>query len=284
MLLLNNLPIKYFTFPGGELQVKLPPVVITERVVLTWKPTTSDHVMLLGLTVNALRKEGIYDIDLDILYLPYARQDRVCSPGEANSLEVICDFLDKLDVSTIRLWDPHNQEVTNELLPHNYVWTWDAHDIFARYNILKSFDLYDLVICSPDDGARGRVDKLVEHFDLQKPVYLEKNRNPDNGHIIGMHFDPHNRSVNGYNVMVVDDICDGGATFLMAADTLKSHGAEELYLYVTHGIFSKGLDELSKWYKHIYCHHVLDDNRWSNDNRLTILRGFSHVSQPTICY
>ena len=94
MLLLNRQPIDYFMFSGGEIQVKLPPHIDTEAVILTWKPTNAAEITFLALTVNALKNAGIWDIDLDVLYLPYARQDRVCSPGEANSLAFICKFLE----------------------------------------------------------------------------------------------------------------------------------------------------------------------------------------------
>ncbi len=278
MLLLNGQPINYFHFSGGEIQVKLPEVIQEERVTLTWNPSQSDHIILLGLTVNALVNAGIYDIDLDVLYLPYARQDRVCAKGEAFSLKFICKFLDSLDVSGIRIWDAHNPELTDELLLGNWVWHWEAHDIFARHGLLNQFDLSNLVLCAPDKGATDRVSKLANHFELQTPVYLEKNRNPSNGRITSMYFNHDNRTVNGYDVMVVDDICDGGATFLMAADTLKAQGAENLYLYVTHGIFSKGLSELLQHYKHIYCHHVLHHSLYKSDENLTILQEFPNVS------
>jgi len=41
--------------------------------------------------------------------------------------------------------------------------------------------------------------------------------------------------------MIVDDICDGGATFILLAKELYAAGAKEVNLFVTHGIFSKGL-------------------------------------------
>jgi ribose-phosphate pyrophosphokinase len=277
MLLLNNAPIKHFYFSGGEIQVQLPELILEERVKLLWKPTKPDHIILLGLTVNALHELGITDIDLDILYLPYGRQDRVCSPGEANSLKFICQFINALDVSCVRIWDIHNADATACLLPNNYIWHWEAFDVFARYNLLNNFDLSNLILCAPDKGAKQRVDKIVNHFQLDDAVYLEKNRNPTDGRITSLYFNPHNRSVNSYDVMVVDDICDAGATFIMAADTLKAQGAEKLYLYVTHGIFSEGLDELLQHYEHIYCHHVLHDSLFKNDSRLTIIQEYPIV-------
>ena len=284
MLLLNDKKVDYFHFSGGEIQVKIPTEIKEERIRLTWKPMQTVDIMLLMLTVNALQESGIHDIDLDILYLPYARQDRVCSPGEAFSLKVMIKMIDQLDVSTIRIWDVHNEEIVNRLFGCNYVWHWEAWDIFARYNILNGHDLADTVLCAPDKGAVQRVKKIVDHYDLQDPVYLVKKRDPETGHISGVWFNEFNRPVDGFDVMVVDDLCDGGATFIQAAECLKEQGANDLYLYVTHGIFSKGLDELCKHYSHIYCHHVLDEVEFKHDNRLTILRRFLNVSQPAVCY
>jgi ribose-phosphate pyrophosphokinase len=40
---------------------------------------------------------------------------------------------------------------------------------------------------------------------------------------------------------MVDDICDGGRTFIELAKELRGMGAEKVHLYVTHGFFTKGL-------------------------------------------
>ena len=42
--------------------------------------------------------------------------------------------------------------------------------------------------------------------------------------------------------LIVDDICDGGGTFSGIAQVLRANGAEKIYLCVTHGIFSKGIE------------------------------------------
>ena len=53
-------------------------------------------------------------------------------------------------------------------------------------------------------------------------------------------------------VLVVDDICDGGRTFLELAAALRDKTRQPLYLYVTHGLFSKGLGELNARYAGIF--------------------------------
>ena len=55
------------------------------------------------------------------------------------------------------------------------------------------------------------------------------------------------------NLIVVDDICDGGATFISLAESIKKYNEKaNWYLIVTHGIFSKGVSELEKYYN-IMC-------------------------------
>jgi ribose-phosphate pyrophosphokinase len=277
MLLLNNQPIDYFLFSGGEFQVKLPHKLDTERAHLTWKPIDASEITLLALTVSALKHMGFNDIDLDILYLPYARQDRVCAKGEAHSLEVICKFLNSLDITVIRLWDVHNKDKTLELLDDQFGVHLEPYHIFDRFKILDDFDLDNLILCAPDDGAFGRVSDVANQLTQTTPIVLNKVRDPENGKITGMKFNQYNRSVEGWNVLIIDDICDGGATFNQAAQILKEQGAENLYLYVTHGIFSKGLDLLQENYKHIICHHVLHDDKFQSTDRLTILQEHPHV-------
>lgn len=278
MLLLNNQPIDHFVFSGGEFQVKLPEKIDTERVILTWKPVAASEIIFLQLVVNALRHMGITDIDLDILYLPYGRQDRVCCEGQAYSLEVICDVINGLNLSSVRIWDVHNEEQTLDLLPDQNVITIEAKHIFARYKILDEFDRSNLILCAPDKGAFKRVNDLCNALDVYTPIALDKERDPETGRITGMKANQYNRDIDTWNILIIDDICDGGATFNQAAQVLKEQGAKNLYLYVTHGIFSKGLDLLQENFQHIFCHHVLHDDKFQSSDKLTILREFPHVS------
>jgi len=277
MLLLNNYPIDHFIFPGGEIQVKLPERIDSERVVLTWKPINACEIMFLQLVVNALKHAGITDIDLDVLYLPYARQDRVCQPGQALSLEVICEVLNQLDVKFMRFWDVHNPNKAFEYISDFRMTNISASSIFKRYNLLDNFDLDNIILCAPDKGARYRVDDITNDMDVGFPIHFDKVRCADSGAITGIKPNKHNRETDGWEILVVDDICDGGRTFIEVAKELRLTTAENLYLYVTHGIFSKGLDELLEYYTHIYCHHVLHDDKFQSTDRLTILREFPHV-------
>ena len=56
----------------------------------------------------------------------------------------------------------------------------------------------------------------------------------------------------GRDCIIVDDICDGGGTFMGLAEELKQKGAGKLYLAVSHGIFNRGFEELNKVFEKIY--------------------------------
>lgn len=273
MLLLNDIPVPHFYFPGGEIQIRLPQEISTEEVTLTWLPKNPSDVMLLMMTVNALKHRGIFDINLNCLYLPYGRQDRVCSDGEAFSLEVICSMLETLKLTVIRFWDLHNWDVTSELFSNHYLFEIEPVDIFERYRILDDFDLYETKLCAPDKGASRKVQKIEDKFQLGTSVLCKKERDKETGIIQELKIDDHYSSPDDYIILVVDDICDGGRTFLELAKLLKDNGANDLCLYVTHGIFSSGVDELLKHYKHIYCHHTFHPLLNDHEN-LTVLRKF----------
>jgi ribose-phosphate pyrophosphokinase len=50
--------------------------------------------------------------------------------------------------------------------------------------------------------------------------------------------------VSGSDILLVDDIIDSGGTLIKAIDELKNKNAGKIYVYGTHGFFTKGYDDL----------------------------------------
>jgi len=270
MLLINDKPVNYFYFPAGEIQVRLPEIG-TERVILTSLPKSSDDIMLIMLVVNALNNQGITDIDLDLLYLPYARQDRVCSQGEAFSIQVMADILNWLPVN-VRLYDVHSNTSLDLIDYNSHI---SVSNIFKRYGILNRYTLENITFVSPDKGANGKIRNLISNLHLTSySIECKKVRDPSTGHIIRYEVPPFN---NHKDIFVIDDICDGGATFLKLGEELKQRGARYMILYVTHGIFSQGLSQLRQYYDEIICHHVFD-HLLEKSKELTVLRKIHNVN------
>ena len=61
----------------------------------------------------------------------------------------------------------------------------------------------------------------------------------------------------GKKVLMVDDISDGGATFYYLAKEIQKLNPEGIGLHVTHGIFSKGLQQLSEVLDWVSCYNIV---------------------------
>jgi ribose-phosphate pyrophosphokinase len=98
-------------------------------------------------------------------------------------------------------------------------------------------------VCYPDKGALEKHKLLYLDFPY---MYGEKVRDQQSGRIISYAVKQSNNyeAQIGDRILIVDDICDGGATFVLLAHKLLELGIKEVNLFVTHGIFSKGLRPL----------------------------------------
>lgn len=235
-IVIDGKPLQVMKFPGGEIQVRVPGIS-TRTPKIVARLTSSDAIMELLLTNNALYYEDILYPEVIIPYLPYARQDRVCSGGEAFSLEVISNIIYNT-FDDITVWDVHS-EVAHEWFSYSLKEI-PQHTIFRANMPLSAFTHPGgVTIIGPDKGSREKIINLSANggFDY---IILDKVRNPDTGEITGLTLEDEVFPDKLY--MIVDDICDGGRTFIETAKLLRERGATRVELYVTHGIFSKGFD------------------------------------------
>lgn len=256
----DTVGVSLLKFPGGEMHVCIDPTEAAkwDTFDIHAHLPDSDSVMALLLVTDALRRANpSAPVSLELPYVPYARQDRVANPGEALSARVFCELINAQGYSLVTIHDPHS-DVVSALLDR--VTIADASD--PLWGILEILD-GPVALVSPDAGARKRVSKLAAAFDFDV-VYADKVRNTQTGAITGT-------AVQGelpdLPLLVVDDICDGGRTFTELAAALQAKQAEQgitqpLYLYVTNGIFSKGLDPLLSTYTKVFTR-----NNWTADTR-----------------
>lgn len=228
--------IEWFEFPGGEIQVRV--VNYPQNPVIVARVSSHRDVMGIMMLNNAIRGLGGRP-SLHMAYIPYARQDRVCQTGEAFSLRVFADMINSCNFSRVTVADPHS-DVATALIERAVV-----------VDQLRCLEMCEVemsdVIISPDAGASKKAFAVANKFAVQM-VQASKIRDVRTGVITSpMVYG----SVFGKSCLIVDDICDGGRTFIELGRVLKDEGAGSLSLFVTHGIFSKGLGELRKYYDKI---------------------------------
>ncbi len=245
----NKQLVKAFNFSGGECHVTVENIEIGDVTNIEAYLYNSDDIIRLLMVVDAVRQENAEtNIDLIIPYFPYARQDRVCNRGEAFSAKVMADLINGLNCRSVMVFDPHSDVIVQALQNCQVITQVDLIK-GAVHGLVQS---HKLTLISPDKGAARKTQAVADHYGFDV-ISCSKVRDTKTGHIT--HSEVHG-DVAGKDLIILDDICDGGRTFTELAKTLKDHGAGKLYLYVTHGIFSKGLEVLKKHFTHVFCVHT----------------------------
>lgn len=232
---LNNTLVVPTRFPDGTTQVwKLDERMFKDCtfVMVKWEFQNESEFLELA-QLKALIDNYNLDAYLRITYLPYARQDKFVSNFTTFALKPFANLLNSLKFKEINIVDPHSVESLT--LINNSRATYSL-DILEKV----IWETKSNLICYPDKGAIYKYIEVYNEFQLPV-IYGDKIRDQLSGNITNYKL---NGSPLNKNVLIVDDICDGGATFKLLAKELLANGANEINLFVTHGIFSKGLNTL----------------------------------------
>lgn len=238
-----------FIFSGGEPHIKLDFSTFNDydSVTITHRINNMNDLGLLMVAISALDRLRVFHRFLFLPYFPGARQDRVMVQGEPLTVWMYAVIINKMRFSKVTILDPHSDvtevAVVNSEIINNHKFVEQAlNDL--NFNISK----YHLI--SPDAGSNKKIKDLAIHLNGPNVIKCDKTRNTSTGKITG--FEVYADDLLGQPCVIVDDICDGGGTFLGLAKELEKKNAGDLYLIVTHGIFSKGPTELIKHFKCIY--------------------------------
>lgn len=251
-----NVAIEFLQFSGGERHIQLQAELLNQLQADTQIRASlhnSSDVMDYLLLENVLLQQGTR-LSVEIPYFPYARQDRICAQGQAFSLDLMTRLLNSNSEKfagqrqKIVVWDCHSP-VTLALLRKNTrfqeVINIEPIEIIQHSPALMQILSADnsILVC-PDAGAIQRTQAIANGINPQRQqdievIRCEKQRDPSTGKITTTAVD--SPDLTGKTAVITDDICDGGATFMGIARQLRSLNCQNIILYVTHGIFSKGL-------------------------------------------
>ena len=244
--------VTHIEFPTGEKHIRIRGLNVEDDVVLVYNDPSGD-VMKLGMAVDICRRARVRSIQLVMPFVPYARQDRVMVEGDPFSIRVFSEFVNSLHLNRVYITDPHS-DVTPACLLHATVVP--QHEVAMNAVLeLDQYVLEPLALVAPDLGAAKKIKALQSYIKagpgLDIPVIqCDKTRDVETGKITG--FKVLDGDPTGKHCLLVDDICDGGGTFMGLYPALRDAGAVAASLYVTHGIFSKGVHDLLECFDHIY--------------------------------
>ena len=235
----EELTFKVTIYPDGQKSVTFGEEILrSPKFEIKARLINFSDLELLYCVVGAIRRAHKYaNIGLNLVYCFGLRSDRQFQFGSENYVEdVVSLLLTKLNFQRVRILDPHSDVILGAV---------GATPYFITVNEARNANN----IVFPDSGALFKYRSLFSDHIPRNFMWCEKERSTD-GTITKLRLRGQPPTKSAEPVYVFDDLCDGGATFIkLAEELLVPLGFNNLKLVVTHGLFSKGFNNLLNWYK-----------------------------------
>ncbi|MBP1325087.1 ribose-phosphate pyrophosphokinase [Leucobacter exalbidus] len=227
--------VEPFQFPGGEWHLRLPAEETPSHATLTG--CDANDFIVLGLWADWVRSTG-YRAVAHIPYLPAARADR----GVPFGAKIYAALINAAELDEVVCFDPHSPVAPSLITNIRIV---ESTGVITE-RVLPHGDY--TAIMAPDAGAVHRAQLVADRAGL--PLFTAtKSRDFATGKLLGFHA-PEGLPDAG-RVLIVDDICDGGGTFMGLAEA-TGLDRSRLDLWVSHGIFSGRAAQLTERFGRIF--------------------------------
>lgn len=247
----SDISFKISKFPDGQQSVSITGGFDgNETIQLSSRMNSFKDIELIICANQALKENGAKNVELYVPYFLGARSDRKFEQGQTNYLKnVICPIINSQGFSKVIVVDPHS-DVLEACLNNFYK--------INNFQLVE-FALTELggrnsqtAIVSPDAGALKKIFDVAKEFNITNVITASKVRDIATGNIVRTELPTMDlRDIE--HIIVIDDICDGGRTFIELAKAIKEITEIPIYLIVTHGIFSAGFEKLSDELAGIFC-------------------------------
>jgi ribose-phosphate pyrophosphokinase len=276
----ENSDIKYKVskYPDGQqsITLDLPDTDLHEKITvsITSRLNSFRDLEVIIAANQALREFSyVENVKLNVPYFLGARSDRKFEAGTSNYLKtVICPIINSQNFSRVTVLDPHSdvlEACLNNYHKHN------NHRLVK--DALSKIDNRDgaqdrICLVSPDAGAYKKIFDVAKEFNIDRIITASKVRDIKTGKILRTEIPTLDQHAD-LKYVIIDDICDGGRTFIELAKAIKgSRPSAKVYLVVTHGIFSAGFAELNQYFEGIYTtnsYREIADNEYEQKTNTT---------------
>jgi|TARA_B100002052_G_scaffold278860_1_gene285583 ribose-phosphate pyrophosphokinase len=229
-LKLVNTNIKRFA--DGEIYIEINENIRGNSVFVIQSTSNpaNDNLMELIFIIDALKRSSAKNITAVIPYFGYARQDRKVVPRTSISAKVVSNLITQAGASRVVTVDLHAGQIQGFFdMPVDNLFT---TPLFARY-IKKKLKNKNLICVSPDVGGVQRTRGLATKISADLAIIDKRRTAPGKSQVMNILGD-----VKGKTCIIVDDIIDSGGTIVNAVAALKKSGAQDVYVFCTHGVLS----------------------------------------------
>lgn len=199
--------------------------------------------------------------------MPFLYESRQHKRTSRESLDcaIALQELVRMGVDNIITFDAHDPRVQNAIPLHGFETVQPAYQFIKgllRHVKGLQIDADHMMVISPDEGGMSRAIYIANVLGLDMGMFykrrdytrIENGRNPIVAHeFLGT-------SVEGKDMIVIDDMISSGDSVLEVAAALKERKARRIFVFATFGLFTYGLDKFDKAYQEGIINRVLTTN------------------------
>jgi len=219
-------------FADGEFYIQIQESIRGCDVFLI-QPTcapVNDHLIELLIMVDACKRASARQITAVVPYYGYARADRKTAGRESITAKLVANLLAKSGVDRVLAMDLHSAQIQGYFdIPCDHIY---GSPVLVDY--LRSRNLADLVVVSPDVGGVARARAFAKQMNDAPLAIIDKRRS---GHNVAQSLTVIGE-VAGKTAILIDDMIDTGGTICAGARLLRQRGATRVLACATHAVFS----------------------------------------------
>jgi ribose-phosphate pyrophosphokinase len=198
--------------------------------------SSAEKLLKLLFFIAALKDSGAARVNAVVPYLAFSRKDRRTKPHDPITTRYVAQLFEAMRADAVMTIDVHNIAAFENAFRCVTI-PLDAHALFARRIAPLVIDA-KVAVVSPDLGGEKRAELFRQQLEklIQRPVskaFMDKTRSE--GRVTG---DIFAGDVDGRVAVILDDLIAGGGTIARTAAACRSHGAAQIIVAATHGVFS----------------------------------------------
>jgi ribose-phosphate pyrophosphokinase len=221
------------SFPDGEKHLKINKLDRKDTVEIICRITNSDDLFLLMQLSDILNRQCVCVEKITIPYLMTMRCDRLFSFEQPFSLKIVADVVNSFKAKKVVIIEPHSNTCI-DLIKNS-----------KAENIIGKHPDDDFIYCLPDKGAALR---YGSNGFIHKPIICTKKRDVETGKLTGFEIEDIGEYKEGNTIIVIDDLCDGGGTFVGIAQKIRELKPSKITLAITHAVQKEGIERVSGFY------------------------------------
>ena len=231
---------KVSAFPDGETFVKIEENVRGQDVYVlqSTSPPTNHHLMEMFIMIDALKRASASRITAVLPFYGYARQDRKDQPRVPITAKLVANLIVAAGAHRVLTMDLHAQQIQGFFdIPVDHLYAAPV-----MYEYLKSKQIRDLVVVSPDAGGIKMAHAYSQVLGSNLAIVAKRRKSATEVESMTLIGD-----IGGKSVLLVDDLTETAGTLTEAAKLLKAQGAQSVLACVSHALLNDlGIERLRK--------------------------------------